>query len=165
MTQCYFFAGGRRLIITDSVLDTFRKYGQGDPARSEAGGVLLGRHLLESPDIVIDEATLPQTTDRRSRFSFFRSEAHCGIATRRWEESRGKIAYVGLWHSHPEVIPTPSGTDLNDWRQALRQDVYEGDYLFFIIVGTQELGCWSGRRWGPLSKITKLLPQATPISE
>lgn len=165
MTQSYFFSRGQRLIIANSVLDTFRKYGQVDPARPEAGGVLLGRHLLESPDIVIDEATLPQITDRRSRYSFFRSETHCSIATRRWEESRGKVAYVGLWHSHPEAFPTPSGTDLNDWRQALRQDVYEGDFLFFIIVGTQELGCWSGRRRGPFSKITKLLPQTTPTSE
>lgn len=156
MTERYSFAPGRRLLITDGALEMFCEHRQAESSCPEAGGVLLGRHLLESPDIVIDEATSPQAADRRSRTSFFRSEMHHTAAIRRWEESRGKVAYLGLWHSHPEPVPTPSGTDLNDWRKALRQDLYEGDFLFFIIVGTQEIGCWAGRRWGPFTKITQL---------
>lgn len=159
MTQCYFFSRGRRLLIANCVLETFHKYGQCDPVRPEAGGILLGRHLLESPDMVIDEATPPQASDQRSRFSFFRSEMHNTIATRRWKESGGKIAYLGLWHTHPEAIPTPSRTDLDDWRKALRQDQFEGCCLFFIIVGTRELGCWVGRRSGPFTRFTRLFCQ------
>lgn len=158
MTQRYIFDGGRHLIITDNVLDMLREYGQTEPTHHEAGGILLGRHLIEEPDIVIDEATPPQASDRRSRYAFFRSESHSTLAKQRWENSGGKVAYLGLWHTHPEPTPTPSTTDLADWRKALRHDQYDGAYLFFAIVGTQDLRWWAGRRYGPLSRICPLVP-------
>ncbi len=156
MTKRYVFAPGRHLTIAESALATLAGHIQGETSRAEAGGVLLGRHLIDSPDIVIDEATIPQASDRRRRFSFFRSSTHNSIATTRWKESGGKVAYVGLWHSHPEPVPNPSGTDLEDWRKALSRDQFDGDYLFFIILGMTEVGCWVGNRQGSISKLGEM---------
>ena len=96
---------------------------------------------------------MPQPSDRRKRFSFYRSSTHNSIAAARWKESGGKVAYIGLWHSHPEAIPHPSSTDISDWQKALARDRYDGDHLFFIILGMQELGCWRGDRQGSIYKL------------
>ncbi len=156
MTKRYAFAPGRFLIIADSALTTLAQHVQDDTFRSEAGGILLGRHLLESPDIVIDEATVPQSSDRRKRFLFFRSSTHNSIAESRWKQSGGKVAYVGLWHSHPEPEPSPSGIDLDDWGRALSRDRFDGPHLFFLIVGTGELGCWVGNKRGNINKLKEI---------
>lgn len=110
----------------------------------EAGGVLLGRHLVDSADLWVDEATVPQRGDRRTRMTFYRSDAHRWLALQRWEESGGICGHLGLWHTHPEPLPQPSHIDFADWRHALAADRFEGDSLVFLIVGQQRLRCWQG---------------------
>lgn len=140
------FTEGRRLVITDSAIAQMRKHTQTSSWQSESGGVMLGRHLEESSDLVVDEVTSPQSTDRRSRFSFFRSSAHSQIAEERWRKTLGKIAYLGLWHTHPENWPSPSEVDIRDWAKAIRKDSFDGNYLFFCIVGIEKIRVWAGNR-------------------
>lgn len=151
MPVIYQVSAGRSLVITDDAIAALRSYAQRRMSQPESGGVLLGRHLLDSDDQVIDEITAPQRADRKYRYSFFRSATHNQLADRRWKQSGGTVAYLGLWHSHPEEVPTPSQTDLRDWKHALAHDRYAGDSLFFVIVGTRELGCWHGQRNGNIS--------------
>lgn len=153
MNKTYRLPDGASLIIADSALSTFARHIQLNQDQAEAGGVLLGRFLLESEDIVIDEATEPQQADNRSRFLFFRSSSHDTIAKERWRISGQKIAYLGLWHSHPELNPSPSETDLKDWRKALAKDKFDGEYLFFVILGQVELGLWIGNTNGEITKL------------
>lgn len=113
----------------------------------EAGGVLLGRHILGCRDIIIDEVTSPAPADRRRRLSFHRSHAyHQQVIDNRWRTSRGTCQYLGEWHTHPEASPTPSPVDFSDWRRRLQVDQFAGDALLFIIVGTVGLGAWEGLR-------------------
>jgi integrative and conjugative element protein (TIGR02256 family) len=119
----------------------------------EAGGVLLGRQLLDCQDIIVDEITEPARKDRRTWGSFFRSLAHQATAFKRWRQSDGTCAYLGSWHTHPQGDPTPSGTDLSDWHHALARDRYEGDNLFFMIVGTTRVRLWQGERMGTIEEI------------
>lgn len=132
------------LYFTEHVVRRMLSYRQHDAHQSEAGGVLLGRLLLDCDDVVVDEITEPTRTDRRSWTGFFRSLAHQTLAFQRWRRSNGRCAYLGLWHTHPEDDPRPSGTDLADWRHALARDRYDGTALFFVIVGTQRLRTWQG---------------------
>lgn len=143
----------QRLIIVERALEQMQAYVQRRRWNTEAGGVLLGRHLLDSLDAVVDEVTTPQCGDRRSRFGFFRSARHEYIARKRWTEQQNTLAYLGLWHTHPEPDPSPSGVDRGDWSQAVSGDTFEGDRLYFPIVGTDRIRIWTLSRRGTFREL------------
>lgn len=149
-----------RLIIVEHALSQMRLYAQRRWWHREAGGALLGRHLLDSNDIVVDEVTTPQQRDMRSRFGFFRSQQHGEVARERWAEEQMSIAYLGLWHTHPEPYPTPSDTDKRDWLKAVKTDMFEGDRLFFPIVGTNLIRVWCLGRKGTFRELREVSKNA-----
>jgi integrative and conjugative element protein (TIGR02256 family) len=134
----------RTLDIQSNVVNQLNTFCQTNASSKEAGGILLGRIQLNSNNYTIQEITTPMPLDRRSRHTFYRSKDHHNIAVERWRESGGKCLYLGLWHTHPEAVPTPSGTDYRDWKKALMQGSYEGNTLLFIIIGTKKINCWKG---------------------
>jgi integrative and conjugative element protein (TIGR02256 family) len=143
----------QRLIIVEYPLQQMLAFAQHRCGDCEAGGVLLGRHLLDSCDVVVDEVTTPQSSDRRDRFSFFRSSKHELEAHKRWVEEKNTMAYLGLWHTHPEPDPSPSSVDRRDWIQAVSRDTFEGPRLFFPIIGTRSIGIWTLNRQGNFRKL------------
>lgn len=143
----------QRLIFVEEVVKQFHTHAQRSWWQTEAGGALLGRHLLDSEHIVVDEITTPQKKDKRGRFSFFRSEQHNVIARSRWTAHHSTMAYLGLWHTHPERSPTPSRIDQQDWANAVAKDIFEGDRLFFPIVGTDRIRVWSKTREGTIVEL------------
>lgn len=145
----------QRLIFVASAVAQMQAFAQKRWWHAEAGGVLLGRHLLESADVVVDEVTTPQNTDKRGRFSFFRSSRHEALARERWRDESSTMAYLGLWHTHPELDPTPSSVDRCDWAQAVSKDTFDGDRLFFPIVGTQRIRVWTLSSWGTFRELTE----------
>lgn len=140
-------SGGGRVKVAPTALEQLLLFRQLEPDSTEAGGVLLGRHIVGCRDIVIDEVTVPVREDRRLRLAFHRSQTgHQKVIDARWLHSGGTCHYLGEWHTHPEAAPTPSSVDLADWRRRLRVDQFEGDSLFFLIVGTHEVHAWEGMR-------------------
>jgi len=138
---------GHRLEITSEALSLMLTYRQDTEAQPEAGGVMLGRFMRDGGDIIVDRVTEPMAGDRRSRNRFFRSQAsHQDVITAEWEASGGIRTYIGEWHTHPEMVPTPSNTDVRDWRRRLRRDVFHGDALRFVIVGQREVTAWMLRQ-------------------
>lgn len=149
---------GGRVKVTAAVLHVMQSYAQHGRCATEAGGVLLGRYLQGSDDVVIDAITVPMPGDKRSRYSFYRAKArHQAAIDAAWQASKGTCTYLGEWHTHPETHPTPSGIDTTDWRRRLRTDDYH-DELFFLIVGTVEIRAWSGK--GSLLPSAPLAPIA-----
>jgi len=146
----------QRLIIVEEAVERMLKFRQVHWWQPEAGGVLLGRHLLDSDDLVVDEVTTPQSADRRSRFGFFRSSQHSELARRGWETQGCKLAYLGLWHTHPQSVPYPSGVDRNDWTNAVVKDSFDGNRLFFPIVGIDRICVWSKVRDGEIEELTEM---------
>lgn len=146
----------RRLIIVEGAVKQMTAHAQRSWWQAESGGALLGRHLIDSEDLVVDEVTTPQKKDRRSRFSFFRSKQHGVIAQALWVARDNTLAYLGLWHTHPERDPTPSGVDRRDWENALTNDVFDGDRLFFPIVGTDRIRVWSKTRGGLIERLDEV---------
>ena len=149
----------QRLVIAADAVRQLRAHAQRSRHQPEAGGVLLGRHLLDSPDLVVDEVTVPQKEDRRSRFAFFRSRQHGEVARARCAAAKGTTAYLGLWHTHPERDPTPSSVDRRDWEKAVASDTFEGDRLFFPIVGIDRIRVWSKARNGPIEELQEVSDQ------
>ncbi len=126
--------------VARRTLDSFRQENRGDP---EAGGVLLGRLIEESDDVVIDEASVPSDSDRRGRTFFQRARrAAQKIVDRAWHKTKGTRVYLGEWHTHPEPVPHPSTQDVSDWLSIVRTARFEQDFLLFIIVGTKTIRTW-----------------------
>jgi integrative and conjugative element protein (TIGR02256 family) len=154
--------GGATLVIDACALAAMLRYRQSGRRDPEAGGVLLGRHILDAPHIVVDEVTVPTKGDRRL-WAFFRRgrDAHQRVIDERWAASRGTCQYLGEWHTHPEPVPRASAVDLADWRRRLRADVFDGDSLIFLIVGTEALRVWEGSR--AARTLTPLIQIADPL--
>jgi integrative and conjugative element protein (TIGR02256 family) len=149
-------ADGPRIKLTAEVVTRLQQYAQHAPDAAEAGGVLLGRYLSDSDDVVVDDITEPMQGDKRGRYFFHRAQkAHQKAIEQAWRASNGTRTYLGEWHTHPEALPTPSCVDTCDWRRKLRQDQYF-ERLFFFIVGTREVRGWSGSHRRP--KPTSLEP-------
>jgi len=128
----------------------FRKiseYLQVNNEMDEAGGVLLGRYIIDSNDIVVDDITTPMQDDVRKRYFFLKQKKyHQKVVTESWEKSKGTCNYLGEWHTHPEAIPTPSSIDTLEWKRLLKSTKFEGGYLYFIIAGTVKIRVWEGNR-------------------
>lgn len=156
MKLVFEITANRRLIFAAYAVKQLRAHRQLAQDMPEAGGVLLGRHLLDSEDLVVDEVTVPQTSDRRGRFSFFRSKRHHELALARWQATQGRSAYLGLWHTHPEADPTPSCVDRRDWTKAVAKGQFDGDWLFFPVVGIDHIRVWAKTRNGPILELHKV---------
>ena len=132
----------RKLLIRAETLKKMEKYRQINPKDTEAGGILIGRILFDSNDFIIDIVSEPMFSDIRKRSYFKRkSEAHQAYFDAEWTASDGRCFYLGEWHTHPEGIPRPSKVDKTDWNRIMNLS-FESDYLFFVIVGTQETKVW-----------------------
>lgn len=112
----------------------------------EAGGVHLGRFILDSKNIVVDEVTKPFSSDIRERRRFKRGLEHQKVIDEKWRLSDGKTNYLGEWHTHPENHPEPSRQDIREWKKILKNDVFSSRYLYFVIVGVKDLKIWEGDR-------------------
>lgn len=123
-----------------------RHHVQNAPNKPEAGGVLLGRHIVDTRDIVVDLLTTPLPGDRQSRNRFFRARReHQAVIDTIWRETDGVCTYLGEWHTHPESIPIPSVLDQLNWRRKLMVDEFS-TVLFFVIAGTEQVKVWEGHR-------------------
>lgn len=141
-------AQGGFFYIGREVLTRMQPFVQDAPEKLEAGGLLMGRYLLESRDVVVDAITVPEPGDKQSRHRFYRAhERHQAKLERAWEESAHTCTYLGEWHTHPEQNPTPSPIDRANWIRKLRTDDF-GSHLFFLILGTESIGLWEGKRNG-----------------
>ena len=131
------------LTISNCVLKVFEMYVQNEPSKPEAGGVLIGKIISKSNDILVDAVTVPYNDDIRKRFSFFRKKKKAQkVINKYWRKSSGTQIYLGEWHTHPEDIPQPSNHDYKNWKGIFLNATYEQDFLVFVVVGIEEIGCW-----------------------
>ncbi|MCB2380327.1 Mov34/MPN/PAD-1 family protein [Hymenobacter sp. BT635] len=154
----FYRSGGGRVKVPAAVLSVMQSYAQHDPVATEAGGVMMGRYIASSNDVVIDVVTEPMPGDRRTRYSFYRDKRrHQAAMDAAWEASGHTCTYLGEWHTHPEERPTPSEIDIKGWNRRLCQDQFDEE-LFFLIIGTHEPRMWAAKSatttWEPL-KIKK----------
>lgn len=145
----------RRFEISVDAWAVMKRFRQTAPDAAEAGGVLLGRHLLDGSAIIVDAVTTPLPGDRRARTRFYRAQRrHQAVIDEAWRTSNGTCTYLGEWHTHPEPIPMPSAIDWADWKRRLHTDRY-AEPLFFVIIGTEQVAAWEGWRDGMLLPLVR----------
>jgi integrative and conjugative element protein (TIGR02256 family) len=155
----FLHADGTRLEVSVAVWIIMEAFIQHASSATEAGGVLLGRHLRDGSAIVVDTVTTPMPGDRRARTWFHRAQRrHQAAIDAAWADSEGTCTYLGEWHTHPEPMPSPSSVDWADWRRRLRHDRYT-EPIFFIIVGTTVTRAWEGRRPDVIAPLAMITPR------
>lgn len=123
--------------------------------RRESGGVLLGNVWNSRVEVL--SLTGPSKFDVSGWNFFLRTiKSHQPKIDKAWKRSSGKLIYVGEWHTHPVPNPTPSGDDQQMIMTALETTIMEIEFLFLIIVGTNNT-LWIGKKTKnklePLKKI------------
>jgi len=139
-------ASGERVEVKPAAVQELRAHAQYERGSKEDGGILIGRRILDSPDVVVDCITFAFPTDRQSSLSFVRNpRGHQEMLDRAWEDSGGVATYLGEWHTHPTPNAAPSGVDL---RNCAELSLRSPEPLVFLIVGTERIGCWGhGGQW------------------
>ncbi|HHV13079.1 MAG TPA: hypothetical protein GXX75_22660 [Clostridiales bacterium] len=142
MCKKFKLPNGKTVDILDSVFIEIGKWLQVGAALPESGGFILGYKHLNTGNITLENVTTPQEKDIRNRIRFFIKDA---FHFKFLETAKRKNSYyMGVWHTHPQVIPSPSGMDYTDWNETLLHDRTACDYAFFIIAGTDEIRIWVG---------------------
>lgn len=123
---------GQVLVLTQIVLDRFRRHRQLRPWQKEAGGQLFAN--FKSSRIVVVEATGPRRTDRRTRTMYVpdRAAEQREIAEMR---TRG-LHYVGDWHTHPEKFAEPSSPDETSIAECFAKSTHNLNAFVLVVVGT-----------------------------
>lgn len=124
--------GSGLLVFTEGVLEHMYRYAQLGLFQREAGGQLFCS-TPHHPDILIDAVTGPNSKDKRRRCSFIPDVTQAN-ADRHQKFAEGRHA-VGLWHTHPEKLPTPSSQDLQTTREYLEAFNSTMDGFLLIVLG------------------------------
>jgi integrative and conjugative element protein (TIGR02256 family) len=103
--------------------------------RREAGGQLFAAIIENRIDVV--EATGPRHSDRRCLFSYEPDRAAERAEIK--ERYERHLHFVGDWHTHRELRPTPSHTDLESMRDMVTQSDHELSGFVLVVVGTEQL--------------------------
>lgn len=123
------------ILLRPRALQLMMPFCQIGPKTTEAGGVLIGS--LRGPHIEVIDCTQPMPNDLRRRHTFERRDTgHVAAIHAAMRSSSGTIGYIGEWHTHPELVPSPSGPDKVNWRNLLHQTKHS---LAFVIFGTDGL--------------------------
>ena len=128
---------GMKIIIRDSVISDIKKYYRTAMAY-ETGGILLGKFNRENRIIEITEV-YELKTHFFSKILYKRSTKKAQkIINSRWNETNGRINYIGEWHTHPNMQPNPSITDLKSLEviNLLVKNILPSTIL--IIIGKDE---------------------------
>jgi len=151
------------VVFESDVLLHMYGYAQRYFYHSEAGGQLFSTSPHDSA-IVVSVASGPNSRDKRRRHSFV-PDAEQATVDRHIQFGLGRYS-VGLWHTHPEPNPMPSGLDEATTKEWLND--FHGTMHGFLlaIVGNRgvppPLTLWLARTSDPRDWIR--LDEACPNS-
>jgi integrative and conjugative element protein (TIGR02256 family) len=139
--------------ILTPVFDAICKWLQDSEEKPESGGYIVGYQHIKTGNISLEAVSSPYFMDVKTRIRFDIKDPRHKLFLKKAERKRSY--YMGVWHTHPQRIPVPSGIDWNDWRETLVSDITASQYVFFVIAGTHEIRIWVGDY--KTGKITELI--------
>ncbi|MGA5715039.1 ribosomal-processing cysteine protease Prp [Bacillus cereus] len=128
--------GEKHIVFSEHVEEKLKSYRQIKENQHEAGGILMGKVYKNT--VIIDALSEPSKEDKSGRNFFERNVKRAQkIVEDAWKESNGERIYLGEWHTHPELTPTPSSDDKRLIFNMLNHTQMEIDFLLMVIMGTQ----------------------------
>lgn len=101
----------------------------------ETGGLLFGERDDAAGVIWVSEASGPPPDSEASAGGFVcgcEGTAKLDAEARAW--TRGSVAYLGMWHTHPDALPLPSATDWTSMGR-LMANAGGGSRQLMLIIG------------------------------
>jgi len=138
----------RKIYLTPTVIDIFRKFRQVEDLH-ERGGIVLGQVNRAEDKILVCRASVPGELEKSSRFSFLRDKTRAqSIVEYEFYNSAGKNTYLGEWHTHPSKTATPSHQDMNMIFEQYHRNSIEVTFSLLFIVALSELfiGVHNGKK-------------------
>lgn len=133
---------GKVVDILPEVFEEIAKWTQKENTDCESGGYILGYKHQSTGNISLEFVTKPQSGDICSRCRFILKDIKHKLIIK--NASVNKSYYMGLWHTHPQIIPNPSMIDIADWKDTLLKDKSSCEYIFFFIAGIEFMRVWVG---------------------
>ena len=146
---------GQRIVFAQAAIDHFVKHRQDKPKKTEAGGLLFAK--ADFPDIHVQKVTGPRTRDIRKR-TLFRPHGPSEQKEIDKFHKRG-LHFVGVWHTHPEAVPSPSRLDISSIRGTFSRSVHSLDGFILLIVGTDPIPVGLSVSVCTESEVVTLLPE------
>jgi integrative and conjugative element protein (TIGR02256 family) len=110
----------------------------------ESGGILLGK-IYHSYDVISD-IIMPCKKDKKGLSYFIRSFNRANkVIKKEWKRSKGKINYLGEWHTHKDIEPTPSVIDKEMIKDVFLDVGLEIDQIYLFIIGIEN-SIWIGKQ-------------------
>ena len=129
-----------KIKISKSVLEQIYQYRQTGSLSSESGGVLIGRQIISTGNLIIYLCTVPMPLDVCKRTRYLRKDPkHIEFFTTLRQRENNIYAYIGEWHTHPELIPSYSSMDLRNWKRIGKESSMPH---FHLIAGTKAFRIW-----------------------
>lgn len=126
--------------IAESVLNDLEVFKQDSSKAHESGGILLGYVVKKDGYIRITKISIPCNKDKSSPISFHRDADNAQkIINREFDDSEGKIIYLGEWHTHSEKRPTPSSVDICMIKRHHKVSVLNQNILLLLIKGIEDI--------------------------
>ncbi|MNK19449.1 hypothetical protein D3C87_376700 [compost metagenome] len=151
MTCRTFFSPDRTryVLFTEKALRHMYSYAQRKWYQTEAGGEIYSPTPYSS-SLLVDAVVGPHPKDRRSRHSY-NPDVRAATKARNVEYGRERHA-IGLWHTHPEQRPSPSGQDRKTTEEYLRAFSNDRERYLSVIIGNHgevpEMTVWSAEKCG-----------------
>ena len=135
---------GKYIIIIDDNVINFIFNTRQSNVENEVGGIILGNITSDNRIIVrmLRKATDPT---KSSKYYCVRDKVIAQkIIDKEFKESKGRIIYLGEWHTHPESIPKPSSQDRIMIKEQFIYNYISTDFLLLIIIGQKKdyIGCY-----------------------
>lgn len=127
------------ILIPAHLFNELEKWRQYKADQVEACGIIYGER--RGNHFLVTGITTPVMTDIRSRYACKRNiSGHQEVLDLVHKQSKGKIQYLGEWHSHPQKIASPSTTDLREWKISYEYLSKEQnlDKMLCLILGLKD---------------------------
>jgi len=103
----------------------------------EFGGLLIGYYSDDFKTCFIETTILPKKY-KSSRYFFERGKEGLKLNLTEFYNSIPRLIYVGEWHTHPDGIPSPSGTDMNAMIEIGESDDVSIENPILMILGVSK---------------------------